>query len=168
MYQPVLWIIYLAHWKSTSQMHRPRVRSRLVRINFTSTGLTQKKKLESLGIGTEKLFENSLVAVGILSEESPKSAFLLLNIIPGWHAAVHGTQVGLTEAETSQWPTRRNRQTSFLFFQVGASKPGRSRRSRSLQVIRLTLSSSCLTNQWIHFSSKRQHNTWFTSGSVSL
>ena len=34
-------------------MQRPRGLSRLVRINFTSTELTQKKKLESLGIGTE-------------------------------------------------------------------------------------------------------------------
>lgn len=105
-------------------MQRPRGRSRLVRINFTSTGLTQKKKLESLGIVTEKLFENSLVAVGTLSGgygsqtnngspmprvcgsslivPSPQSAFLLLNVIPGWHAAVRGTQAGLTEAETSQ------------------------------------------------------------------
>lgn len=109
---------------STNQMQRPRGRSRLVRINFTSTELTQKKKLESLGIGTEKLFENSLVAVGTLSGgygsqtdngspmprvcgpslivPSPQSAFLLLNVIPGWHAAVRGTQAGLTEAEISQ------------------------------------------------------------------
>lgn len=48
-------------------MRRPCGCSRLVRINFTSTGLTEKKKLESLGIGTEKLFENSLFAVGTLS-----------------------------------------------------------------------------------------------------
>ena len=56
----------------------------------------------------------------------------------------------------------------FYFFESEPVSPVGHVAAVVYRLLDLNLSSSCLTNQWIHFSSKRQHNTWFTSGSVRL
>lgn len=171
-------------------MQRPRGRSRLVRINFTSTGLTQKKKLESLGIVTEKLFENSLVAVGTLSGDTEVRLIMGLRC-PGfvappllslalsarfyfWTWSPGGTLLSAGHRQASRKRKYLNDQRQetekhrSYFFESEPVSPVGHVAAVVYRLLDLTLSSSCLTNQWIHFSSKRQQNTWFTSGSVRL